>query len=326
MAIAPSGNGWGTYKTSAGRIENIQAAEHLARFLEDSQLLLWLAPSTFVAMESKSTLAADDTIYHAVSATILYLTAQSKIQPLVYQSGIPYYSQEVFEKVLLEMFGQHLDCTGLLQPVQIETHEEEAIPIKYPLAGAAYRVTLLSQQDSSSLYAGTPESAAAPSSEATVSLTYYLPSSAQVGEILFMPGERPYRISVQSNVSWEYLPFCFLGMSKRRSGWPRRRGWFALKGRRNTTGSPQHFTRFYPHVFLASLLTLLCHRPPKCSDKVETDITMQTKMRPVEALCLRQAHLCSLHLNGSTVLYRAGLSYSHSIVRYTNFDKRLSFH
>lgn len=80
MAIAPSGNGWGTYKTSAGRIENIQAAEHLARFLEDSQLLLWLAPSTFVAMESKSTLAADDTIYHAVSATILYLTAQSKIQ------------------------------------------------------------------------------------------------------------------------------------------------------------------------------------------------------------------------------------------------------
>lgn len=50
----------------------------------------------------------------------------------------------------------------------------------------------------------------------------------------------------------------------------------------------QHFTRFYPHVFLASLLTLLCHRPPKCSDKVETDITMQTKMRPVEALCLRQ--------------------------------------
>ena len=78
-------------------------------------------------MESKSTLAADDTIYHAVSATILYLTAQSKIQPLVYQSGIPYYSQEVFEKVLLEMFGQHLDCTGLLQPVQIETHEEEAL-------------------------------------------------------------------------------------------------------------------------------------------------------------------------------------------------------
>jgi hypothetical protein len=214
MAIAPSGNGWGTYKTSAGRIENIQAAEHLARFLEDSQLLLWLAPSTFVAMESKSTLAADDTIYHAVSATILYLTAQSKIQPLVYQSGIPYYSQEVFEKVLLEMFGQHLDCTGLLQPVQIETHEEEAIPIKYPLAGAAYRVTLLSQQDSSSLYAGTPESAAAPSSEATVSLTYYLPSSAQVGEILFMPGERPYRISVQSNVSWEYLPFCFLGIEQ----------------------------------------------------------------------------------------------------------------
>lgn len=209
-----SGNGWGTYKTSAGRIENIQAAEHLARFLEDSQLLLWLAPSTFVAMESKSTLAADDTIYHAVSATILYLTAQSKIQPLVYQSGIPYYSQEVFEKVLLEMFGQHLDCTGLLQPVQIETHEEEAIPIKYPLAGAAYRVTLLSQQDSSSLYAGTPESAAAPSSEATVSLTYYLPSSAQVGEILFMPGERPYRISVQSNVSWEYLPFCFLGIEQ----------------------------------------------------------------------------------------------------------------
>ena len=174
MAIAPSGNGWGTYKTSAGRIENIQAAEHLARFLEDSQLLLWLAPSTFVAMESKSTLAADDTIYHAVSATILYLTA----------------------------------------PVQIETHEEEAIPIKYPLAGAAYRVTLLSQQDSSSLYAGTPESAAAPSSEATVSLTYYLPSSAQVGEILFMPGERPYRISVQSNVSWEYLPFCFLGIEQ----------------------------------------------------------------------------------------------------------------
>ena len=214
MAIAPSGNGWGTYKTSAGRIENIQAAEHLARFLEDSQLLLWLAPSTFVAMESKSTLAADDTIYHAVSATILYLTAQSKIQPLVYQSGIPYYSQEVFEKVLLEMFGQHLDCTGLLQPVQIETHEEEAIPIKYPLAGAAYRVTLLSQQDPSSLYAGTPESAAAPSSEATVSLTYYLPSSAQVGEILFMPGERPYRISVQSNVSWEYLPFCFLGIEQ----------------------------------------------------------------------------------------------------------------
>lgn len=214
MAIAPSGNGWGTYKTSAGRIENIQAAEHLARFLEDSQLLLWLAPSTFVAMESKSTLAADDTIYHAVSATILYLTAQGKIQPLVYQSGIPYYSQEVFEKVLLEMFGQHLDCTGLLQPVQIETHEEEAIPIKYPLAGAAYRVTLLSQQDSSSLYAGTPESAAAPSSEATVSLTYYLPSSAQVGEILFMPGERPYRISVQSNVSWEYLPFCFLGIEQ----------------------------------------------------------------------------------------------------------------
>ena len=40
MAIAPSGNGWGTYKTSAGRIENIQAAEHLARFLEDSQLLV----------------------------------------------------------------------------------------------------------------------------------------------------------------------------------------------------------------------------------------------------------------------------------------------
>lgn len=39
-----------------------------------------------------------------------------------------------------------------------------------------------------------------------------------------------------------------------------------------------------------------------------------------------RAHLCSLHLNGSTVLYRAGLSYSHSIVRYTNFDKRLSFH
>ena len=169
MAIAPSGNGWGTYKTSAGRIENIQAAEHLARFLEDSQLLLWLAPSTFVAMESKSTLAADDTIYHAVSATILYLTAQGKIQPLVYQSGIPYYSQEVFEKVLLEMFGQHLDCTGLLQPVQIETHEEEAIPIKYPLAGAAYRVTLLSQQDSSSLYAGTPESAAAPSSDTVAS-------------------------------------------------------------------------------------------------------------------------------------------------------------
>ena len=165
-------------------------------------------------MESKSTLAADDTIYHAVSATILYLTAQGKIQPLVYQSGIPYYSQEVFEKVLLEMFGQHLDCTGLLQPVQIETHEEEAIPIKYPLAGAAYRVTLLSQQDSSSLYAGAPESAAAPSSEATVSLTYYLPSSAQVGEILFMPGERPYRISVQSNVSWEYLPFCFLGIEQ----------------------------------------------------------------------------------------------------------------
>lgn len=30
-----------------------------------------------------------------------------------------------------------------------------------------------------------------------------------------------------------------------------------------------------------------------------------------------------MHLNGSTVLYRAGLSYSHSIVRYTNFDKRL---
>lgn len=82
--------------------------------------------------------------------------------------------------------------------------------------------------------------------------------------------------------------FAFWELSKRRSGWPRRRGWFALKGRRNTTGSPQHFTRFYPHVFLASLLTLLCHRPPKCSDKVETDITMQTKMRPVEALCLRQ--------------------------------------
>lgn len=74
--------------------------------------------------------------------------------------------------------------------------------------------------------------------------------------------------------------FAFWELSKRRSGWPRRRGWFALKGRRNTTGSPQHFTRFYPHVFLASLLTLLCHRPPKCSDKVETDITMANKMRP----------------------------------------------
>lgn len=187
----------------------ILAWNYLKLLLEAAERYVVLGILVFTAP-----LAADDTIYHAVSATILYLTAQSKIQPLVYQSGIPYYSQEVFEKVLLEMFGQHLDCTGLLQPVQIETHEEEAIPIKYPLAGAAYRVTLLSQQDSSSLYAGTPESAAAPSSEATVSLTYYLPSSAQVGEILFMPGERPYRISVQSNVSWEYLPFCFLGIEQ----------------------------------------------------------------------------------------------------------------
>lgn len=93
--------------------------------------------------------------------------------------------------------------------------EQDALiygPIRVELL--THRVTLLSQQDSSSLYAGTPESAAAPSSEATVSLTYYLPSSAQVGEILFMPGERPYRISVQSNVSWEYLPFCFLGIEQ----------------------------------------------------------------------------------------------------------------
>ena len=59
--------------------ENIQAAEHLARFLEDSQLLLWLVPSTFVAMESKSTLAADDTIYHAVSATILESCCESSV-------------------------------------------------------------------------------------------------------------------------------------------------------------------------------------------------------------------------------------------------------
>jgi len=228
MAIAPSGKGWGTYKTSAGRIENIQAAEHLARFLEDSQLLLWLAPSTFVAMESKSTLAADDTIYHAVSATILYLTAQSKIQPLVYQSGIPYYSQEVFEKVLLEMFGQHLDCTGLLQPVQIETHEEEAIPIKYPLAGAAYRVTLLSQQDSSSLYAGTPESAAAPSRGAPqkqsaltrrVAVVSFLPSRREMRELPPCPKMLPSAISVVKSGAHRETPatmfvFCVCATKK----------------------------------------------------------------------------------------------------------------
>ena len=185
------------------------------------------------------------------------------------------------------MFGQHLDCTGLLQPVQIETHEEEAIPIKYPLAGAAYRVTLLSQQDSSSLYAGTPESAAAPSSEATVSLTYYLPPRRS-GKFYSCRASARTESASRVMCPGSICRFAFWELSKRRSGWPRRRGWFALKGRRNTTGSPQHFTRFYPHVFLASLLTLLCHRPPKCSDKVETDITMQTKMRPVEALCLRQ--------------------------------------
>lgn len=66
------------------------------------------------------------------------------------------------------------------------------------------------------------------------------------------------------------------------------------------------------------------------------DATLPTKWRRISQcrqrcalskLCVfDRAHLCSLHLNGSTVLYRAGLSYSHSIVRYTNFDKRLSFH
>lgn len=54
---------------------------------------------------------------------------------------------------------------------------------------------------------------------------------------------------------------------------------FALKGRRNAIGLPQHFTR-YLHVFW--LRCELCYRSPKCSDKAETDITMQTKMRPDE--------------------------------------------
>ena len=214
MAIAPNGNFWGTFQPSAGDIDNIQVAESLSRFLESSRLLLWLTPSAFVGMDNASALQSNEEIYRAASAAILYLTAQGQIQPLTYQSGVPCYSQEVFEKVLLEMFGQHWDCTGLLQTVQTEKQEEEAIPVQYTLTDVAYSVAVLSQQDSGSLYGGTPESAVDQMSETVVSLTYYAPSSAQADTTLSIPGDRPYKITMRRNSSWEYLPFCFLGIEQ----------------------------------------------------------------------------------------------------------------
>ena len=210
----PQRNGWGTFQPSAGDIDNIQVAESLSRFLESSRLLLWLTPSAFVGMDNANALQSNEEIYRAASAAILYLTAQGQIQPLTYQSGVPCYSQEVFEKVLLEMFGQHWDCTGLLQTVQTEKQEEEAIPVQYTLTDVAYSVAVLSQQDSGSLYGGTPESAVDPMSETVVSLTYYAPSAAQADTTLSIPGDRPYKITMRRNSSWEYLPFCFLGIEQ----------------------------------------------------------------------------------------------------------------
>lgn len=98
--------------------------------------------------------------------------------------------------------------------MQTEKQEEEAIPVQYTLTDVAYSVAVLSQQDSGSLYGGTPESAVDPMSETVVSLTYYAPSAAQADTTLSIPGDRPYKITMRRNSSWEYLPFCFLGIEQ----------------------------------------------------------------------------------------------------------------
>lgn len=214
MAIAPNGNTWGTFKPSAANIDDIRAAESVSRFLEDSRLLLWLTPSAFVDMDNGNPLQSNEEIYRAVSAVMLYLTAQGQIEPLAYRSGVPYYSQQAFEQVLFEMFGQRWDCTSLLQPVQIEKQNEAAIPAQYTLTDVACRATVISQQDHLPPDGGTPETALDQMKETTISLTYYAPSAAQSGTTLSIPGDRPYKIIIGSNSSWEYVPFCFLGIEQ----------------------------------------------------------------------------------------------------------------
>ena len=122
-------------------------------------------------MDNASALQSNEEIYRAASAAILYLTAQGQIEPLAYRSGVPYYSQQAFEQVLFEMFGQRWDCTSLLQPVQIEKQNEAAIPAQYTLTDVAYRATVISQQDHLPPDGGTPETALDQMKEATIGKT-----------------------------------------------------------------------------------------------------------------------------------------------------------
>lgn len=214
MAIAPSGNMWGLYNQTTGKVDNVSGVQDFKQFLEDSQLLLWLKSSMFTSdsLSSDSNTPTQD-IYRMASAILKYLTEKGGVEPSVIHEGT-YYSQDVFENVLYELTGLHWDCSGLVKTVETDGQELSVIPIWDVATDVFYSLSIQSQQDMSGSVTNTSETAGVTSESATVVLTYYAPSAYNQGTSLSLPGERPYQINYVSNSFWKYIPFCISGIEQ----------------------------------------------------------------------------------------------------------------
>ena len=215
MAVAPSGNMWGLYNQTTGKIDNANVAQDFKQFLEDSQLLLWLNSSMLTNdAASSDSITPTQEIYRMTSVILDYLTEKKIVEPSVVQEGTHYYSQDVFETVLYELTGYRWDCSGLIKSVETDGQEINAIPIWDAATDVSYSLSIQSQQDTSGSMASTSETAGVTSGSATVVLTYYVPSAANQGASLSMPGERPYQINYVANSNWKYIPFCIAGIEQ----------------------------------------------------------------------------------------------------------------
>lgn len=216
MAIAPSGNLWGLYTPTAGRVEDPITAQEFCAFLEDSQLLLWLDPDTLLADSGAETgvLPPTDELCRAASVLLTYLTDQGQVTPVVCQSGIAFYAQDVWETVLYELTGRAWDCSGLAQTVQADGEECSAVPLWYAATNVSYSLSIESQRSQTGMDLATPESADGALGEITVAPTYEFPAPSDPETGLTLPGARPWRIGFARNASWQYLPFCLAGIEQ----------------------------------------------------------------------------------------------------------------
>ena len=215
MAVAPSGNMWGLYNQTTGKIDNANVAQDFKQFLEGSQLLLWLNSSMLTNdAASSDSITPTQEIYRMTSVVLDYLAEEGLVEPSIVQEGTRYYSQDVFETVLYELTGFHWDCSGLLKSVETDGQELNAIPIWDTATDVYYSLSIQSQQDTSGSVTNTSETAGVTSGSATAVLTYYVPSASNQGANLSMPGARPYQINYVANSTWKYIPFCISGIEQ----------------------------------------------------------------------------------------------------------------